>query len=226
MSDHQVEQQDTHHRSKHSRPDDTRTIATKPRRSESDARRPKRDKPAADASEAVQARQVSEAEPSRRWRSRHAPEEDDQHHKAAKAPTTQSMLTEEKFQEYLDGYERIEALDLYKVSLGGRMRYVTETLDGAGKVINRQYRLGGILIKVDRDLRFVTLKNTRIDPRGGGGQANRPTWSVQLRTPNTKMRLYYMAPPSSEEVIAFRKVLQDIDDGTLELRVKKSKSKD
>lgn len=147
------------------------------------------------------------------------------HHVSRGKRTIQSRLTDESFATYCDGYEEITHLDLYKVSLGGRIRYITEELNDAGEVLDTHYRLGGILIKVDIDLRYITLKNAHIDPRSTKqGEFNKRTWSCQLKTPNTKVRLFYLAPASNDEVVAFRNLLKDIDSGKLELRVKGSKS--
>lgn len=151
------------------------------------------------------------------------------HHVSRGKRTLQSKLDDESFMEYCDGYEEIQPVDLYRVSLGGRIRYITYELDAAGEVVNTKYRLGGILIKVDVDLRYITLKNPRIDPRTPAkkGEFNKRSWSVQLKTPDTRVRLFYLAPASNEEVVAFRNLLADIEDGKLELRVKnQSKSKD
>ncbi len=146
--------------------------------------------------------------------------------KQHRAPRTfQSKLDDDSFGDYCEGYEQIEPLDLYKVQLGGRIRYTTDELDDEGEVVKRHYRLGGILIAVDKDLRYCTLKNPSIDSRlpAKRGQQNKRVWSLQLRTPNTAVTLWYQAPATSAETTAFRSLLKDIDDGVLELKVKKKK---
>ena len=150
------------------------------------------------------------------------------HHVSRGKKTLQSQLTEETFAEYCLGYEEITPVDLFKVSLGGRLRYITEDLNDQGDVIETKYRLGGILIAIDKDLRYCTLKNPYITPTANPkkGQFNKRTWSLQLRSPNTHVRLFYLAPASNDEVVAFRNLLREIDEGKIELKVKnKSKSK-
>lgn len=151
--------------------------------------------------------QAAAAEPVRHQR---------KHHK-----TFQSQLDDDSFSEYVNGFEKIEPLDLYKVQLGGKIRYITDELDDDGNVIKRNYRLGGILIAVDKDLRYISLKNPYADAVTKKGQLNRRVWSCQLKTPKTAVQLFYQSPATNAETAAFRNLLKDLDSGKIELRVKK-----
>jgi hypothetical protein len=118
-------------------------------------------------------------------------------------PSKQDRMTEQEFRQTLDGYEQIEARDLLGVR-GGRMRYVIETADG-----KRLYRLGGLISKVDPALRYVCLFNP---------YANNARWSVQLAKPGQRVRLYYMALPTSDEAAMMRNLLQKMENGDVTLR--------
>ena len=117
-------------------------------------------------------------------------------------PSKQDSLTEETFAQTLDGFEQVEARDLLEAK-GGRVRYVIETAQG-----KRMYRLGGYLSKVDPRLRYLCLFNPYAKRR----------WSVQLATPGQSVRLYYMAPATSDEAAMIRNLLQQIENGDVTLR--------
>lgn len=122
-------------------------------------------------------------------------------------PSVQSQLTESTFENYLDGFVEIQPEDLLALR-GGRVRYVIETLDARGtRVRSRAYRLGGYLTSVDPALRYFRLLN----PYG------RRAWSVQLRTPGQRVRLYYCAPATSDEVASLRKLLAMMENGEIRI---------
>ena len=69
-----------------------------------------------------------------------------------------------------------------------------------------QYRLGGILKSVDPQLRYLRLFNPYA----------KASWSVQLQPGAGKnVRLYYMAPGTSDEISTMRDLLQKLENGQL-----------
>ena len=117
-------------------------------------------------------------------------------------PSKQDSLNEELFAQTLDGFEEVDARDLLEAR-GGRVRYVIETQQG-----KRMYRLGGYLLKVDPGLRYLRLLNPYA----------KKSWSVQLATPGQRVRLYYMAPATSDEAAMIRDLLQKMENGDVTLR--------
>ena len=128
---------------------------------------------------------------------------------AAAGPSLQSGLNERSFGKYLKGYEAIEDLADLLEARGGRVRYALETLDPSGRVETVQYRLGGILKSVDPQLRYLRLFNPYA----------KASWSVQLQPGAGKnLRLYYMAPGTSDEISTMRDLLQKLENGQLVIK--------
>lgn len=121
-------------------------------------------------------------------------------------PSIQSRLTEDSFAKFLHGFTEVAASDLLDAK-GGRVRYVIETLDDRGRVRERQYRLGGWLTRVDPALRYLRLVN----PYARRG------WSVQLAPPGKRVRLYYMAPGTSDEIATLRNLLTQLENGEIRI---------
>lgn len=127
----------------------------------------------------------------------------------AAAPSLQSGLNERSFGKYLKGYEPVEDLTDMLEARGGRVRYALETLDPSGRVDSVQYRLGGILKSVDPRLRYLRLFNPYA----------KASWSVQLQPgPGKNLRLYYMAPGTSDEISTMRDLLQKLENGQLVIK--------
>ena len=119
----------------------------------------------------------------------------------------QSRLTEQTFSQYLDGFQEVQASDLLEAK-GGRVRYAIDTLDSTGRrITSTQYRLGGWLVSADPGLRFVTLFNPYA----------RKKWSVQVRPDGKRVRLYYMAPPTSDEAAMMRNLLAKLESGEIQI---------
>ena len=119
----------------------------------------------------------------------------------------QSRLTEQTFSQYLDGFQEVQASDLLEAK-GGRVRYAIDTLDSTGRrIVSTQYRLGGWLVSADPGLRFVTLFNPYA----------RKKWSVQVRPDGKRVRLYYMAPPTSDEAAMMRNLLAKLESGEIRI---------
>jgi hypothetical protein len=124
-------------------------------------------------------------------------------------PSLQSGLNERSFGKYLKGYEPVEDLTDLLEARGGRVRYALETLDPSGRVDSVQYRLGGILKSVDPKLRYLRLFNPYA----------KASWSVQLQPgPGKNLRLYYMAPGTSDEISTMRDLLQKLENGQLVIK--------
>lgn len=119
----------------------------------------------------------------------------------------QDSLTEATFAPYLKGFALVTPDDLL-AARGGRVRYAIDALDGAGRVTGTQYRLGGYLKAVDPGLRYLRLFNPYA----------RASWSVQLATPNTRVRLYYMAPGTADEIATMRQLLSKLEAGEIVIK--------
>lgn len=118
----------------------------------------------------------------------------------------QSRLTETTFQNYLGGFAEVTPADLVD-KRGGRVRYVTETVDAWGRATSRQYRLGGWLTGVDPGLRYLRLVNPYA----------RKAWSVQLAKPGQSVRLYYMPPGTSDEIAFMRQIMTQLENGEIRI---------
>lgn len=119
----------------------------------------------------------------------------------------QSRLNETTFSQYLDGFVEIRPNDLPSIAKGGRIRYVIDTIDPSGRVTSSKYRLGGWLVGVDQQLRYFQLINPIAKKK----------WSVQLRTPGQRLRLYYMARATSDETALLRELLTKLDNGDIKI---------
>lgn len=85
-----------------------------------------------------------------------------------KEGSKQSKLTKDEIKEKLIGYKILHAKD-YKYLL---TLPVFKTWIKYYNHVTKQFRVGGLLMKVDSELRFITLVNTGI----------KKSWSVQLQT--------------------------------------------
>lgn len=118
----------------------------------------------------------------------------------------QGQLDERTFRERCEGYTQITPQDLLEAK-GGKVRYAIDTLSG-NRIVKTQYRLGGSLTTVDPHLRYFRLLNPYA----------RVSWSVQLeRSSNERIRLWYMPIASNDEVVMFRKLLQQLENGEIKI---------
>lgn len=124
--------------------------------------------------------------------------------------SVQSKLNETTFSQYLDGFQEIQANDLFNAK--GRIRYAIDAVDGRGRVVSTQFRLGGWLSGVDPQLRYFQLFNPFAKKR----------WSVQLQKPGQRVRLYYMANATSDETALMRELLTKLENG--DIRITKGRS--
>ena len=120
----------------------------------------------------------------------------------------QAGLDWPQFEERLEGYDEVRVEDMLDMR-GGRVRYMIEVMDPRvpGRVSSRLYRLGGVLTHVDPQLRYLKLRNV----------AAGKNWSVQLRKPGERVRLWYMSPATDSEAIAIRTLLRKLESGELTL---------
>ena len=114
----------------------------------------------------------------------------------------QRNLDEYSFRKYLDGFVEIQQNDLPR-TLGGRLRYAIDTIDGSGRTTSSVYRLGGWISAVHPDLSSVTLFNP---------YAKR-SWNVRIRQPGKRLRLYYMSHGTSDEVATIRSLITKLENG-------------
>ena len=129
--------------------------------------------------------------------------------------TVQRDLTNETFAKYLEGYSQIVPQDLLEAK-GGTVRYAIDTLDGRGGISSTQFRLGGTLTSVDSGLRYIRLLNPYATAPGANHRG--VSWSVQLNPPaDQRLRLWYMPPGSKDEIVMFRKLLQQLERGEIKI---------
>lgn len=122
------------------------------------------------------------------------------------AGSVQSKLNETTFAQYLDGFQEIQPADL--VGAKGRVRYAIDTIGSNGRIASTQYRLGGWLAAVDPNLKYFQLINPYAKKK----------WSVQLRRKSgERIRLYYMASPTSDETALMRDLLTKLENGTIKI---------
>ncbi len=120
--------------------------------------------------------------------------------------SVQSKLNESTFAQYLDGFQEIQPADL--VGARGRVRYAIDAVGSNGRILSTQYRLGGWLAAVDPNLKYFQLLNPYAKKK----------WSVQLRRkPGERIRLYYMATPTSDETALMRDLLTKLENGTIRI---------
>lgn len=134
---------------------------------------------------------------------------------AQAAGTVQRNLNATSFAKYLEGYSQIVPQDLLEAK-GGTVRYAIDTMGANNSVTGTQYRLGGTLTSVDPAMRYIRLLNPYAQ---GPHSAHRGvSWSVQLERPaGERLRLWYMPPGSKDEVVMFRKLLQQLENGDVKI---------
>jgi hypothetical protein len=118
----------------------------------------------------------------------------------------QGQLNEESFRERCVGYTQVTPQDLLEAK-GGKVRYAIDTMQN-NRVVKTQYRLGGTLTSVDSNLRYLRLLNPYA----------RVSWSVQLERPiGERIRLWYQPLASNDEIVMFRKLLQQLENGDIKI---------
>lgn len=118
----------------------------------------------------------------------------------------QGQLDERSFLERCVGYTQVTPQDLLEAK-GGKVRYAIDTMQ-SNRVVKTQYRLGGTLTSVDSSLRYLRLLNPYA----------RASWSVQLERPRgERIRLWYQPLASNDEIVMFRKLLQQLENGDIKI---------
>ena len=89
--------------------------------------------------------------------------------------TLQDKLTPAEIKDKLLGYKLLENIDDLKEMIGTEIRYfVYENIGNKKNLkVEKKFRLGGRLIKVDSNFQYVVLAS--------GTPPNQKTWSVQLK---------------------------------------------
>ena len=114
------------------------------------------------------------------------------------------MLSSE-FKSKLEGYTKLTNRSmLLTLPLGSWIRY---KIQKKGEHI--QYRLGGALMYVDPELRFIKLKNFLMDPRSGQN-----SWSAQVNSGTT---FYYKLTPNGLKQVELRKAAGISDEQLLKM---------
>jgi len=80
-------------------------------------------------------------------------------------------LHPEGWERAIEGFEVIRDPSVLLDRLGHRIRYATKSVRQGIQTRGLTFRLGGVLVSVDPELKYFVLKNTR----------NKQTWCVQLR---------------------------------------------
>lgn len=112
----------------------------------------------------------------------------------------QDDLTEETFQERLVGFKLVTPKELFNAPRGGMLRYA---IDAPGQPT--KYRIGGILLSVDKSLGWIYLMSYSFK------------WRVTLNRPGQSIRLYYRPKIGYEEIDVFRKLLERLEKGEISI---------
>jgi hypothetical protein len=107
----------------------------------------------------------------------------------------QSQLTEDTFSECVSGWQEVNDYNELKSMLGWKVRYLLDCRE-RGRA-SRKYRYGGILTKVDPEMRYIMLMNPVLNRRRGRNDTKssfRSSWSVQLQDEFNRPTFYVMPP--------------------------------
>jgi|SRR5210317_283342 hypothetical protein len=122
-------------------------------------------------------------------------------------PTAKS---EEQFQKWVTegGYMRVKPDDLLHMNHGGFMRYAVDTIEDG--VVCHKYGCG-YMISIDPNLRYFQMTWRKF------------YWRVKLDDPMKNVRMYYKEKRNAaeEEVAVFRRLLQQLEAGEIEIVKKK-----
>lgn len=117
--------------------------------------------------------------------------------------------TEAEFMTYVRSYTRMGPEELLQTKKGGFLRYAIDTIEDG--VVKHTYG-GGYLTAVDPYLDHMTLVIGR-----------KRIWHVKLNDPTRMIRMYYKPKVgrAEEEIAVFRKLLQQLEAGEIEIVPKK-----
>lgn len=118
-----------------------------------------------------------------------------------KRNSNKSIRSDEQFGEFLTGYTEVKGFDELFDLLGARIRYKVTHHHPTGQS-DVQYRLGGVLTYVDRNLDYIRLKNLHADKQASTGYGN--AWSVQLASQKAPQA----AAPQGRAMEGFRDMRQ------------------
>ena len=106
----------------------------------------------------------------------------------------QAQLTEDTFAECVAGWQEVNDYNELKGMLGWRVRYLLDCRD-RGRA-TRKYRYGGLLTKVDSEMRYIMLMNPVLNRRRKESSF-RSSWSVQLQDECNRPTFYVMPPQAN-----------------------------
>jgi len=121
-----------------------------------------------------------------------------------------------EFAKLLRGYEELSPQELLDDDFekGGYLRYAIETVSSRGRVVHTDYKRGGLLTTIEPTGRYVRLMNPYSSTTNG-----RPyVWAIKLIRPdNERIRLWYKPRCKAEEVVLFRELLKQLEEGKISI---------
>lgn len=114
--------------------------------------------------------------------------------------TVQDTLTDKEINAMLEDYVEIEVSDLPSIAITTHIRYFTIEHDNKGYA-KKVFRIGGNLVKVDKELRYIVLKN------------GRESWSVQ-----TDHSIFYRQITIDELKDEYEEIIDDYEKEILDLK--------
>jgi hypothetical protein len=104
-------------------------------------------------------------------------------------------LHPEGWERAIQGFEVVRDPSVLLERLGCRVRYASKSVRQGTMTRGLTFRLGGVLVSVDPELRYFVLKNTR----------NKQTWCVQLRETQESFPIIHVW--DTEEVKAYKRAV-------------------
>lgn len=105
-------------------------------------------------------------------------------------------LHPEGWERAIEGFEVVRDPSVLLDRLGHRVRYATKSVRQGTQTRGLTFRLGGVLVSVDSEFRYIVLKNTR----------SKQSWCVQLR--ETKESLPIVHVWDTEEVKTYKRAIK------------------
>lgn len=114
--------------------------------------------------------------------------------------TVQDTLTDKEINAMLEDYVEIEVADLPSVAISTHMRYFAVEHNSKGYA-KKVFRIGGNLVKVDNELRYIVLKN------------GKESWSVQ-----TEHSIFYRQITIDELKDEYEEIMDEYEKEILDLK--------
>lgn len=119
--------------------------------------------------------------------------------------TVQDTLTDKEINAMLEDYIEIELHDLPNIAINAHIRYFTVEQDKKGYA-RKIFRIGGNLVKVDNELRYIVLRN------------GKETWSVQ-----TNHSIFYRQITVDEIKDEYEEIIEEYEKEIMELKTANKK---